>query len=206
MARRASLQGGTTIQTPQALFEWCNENILNIKSFFVSSSEIDENKKFLESRFDKAKTIPGTLSFHSFTPNSDCCSIKVRDVSLSNVSKEFVVINVSTSNVDFCDVKIGSVVASIYEDGKWYLGKVLSKDDINLELNIHFYKPAGEEAKITGFKLSHKDDTATVPLENVLKISSSFAATTRRGRTFKIDLSEFKDIEDRFSNVMANGI
>lgn len=58
-------KGGTTIQTPQALFEWCNENILNIKSFFVSSSEIDENKRFLESRFDKAKTIPGTpfLSF-----------------------------------------------------------------------------------------------------------------------------------------------
>jgi hypothetical protein len=142
----------------------------------------------LESRFDKAKTIPGTLSFHSFTPYSDCCSIKVRDVSLSNVSKEFVVINVSTSNVDFCDVKIGSVVASVYEDGKWYLGNVLSKDDINMDLNIHFYKPAGEEAKITGFKLSHKDDTATVPLENVLKISSFFAATTRRGRTLKIDV------------------
>ena len=62
MARRASLQGGTTIQTPQALFEWCNENILNIKSFYVSSSEIDENKKFLESRFDKAKTIDTILT------------------------------------------------------------------------------------------------------------------------------------------------
>jgi hypothetical protein len=85
-------------------------------------------------------------------------------------------------------VKIGSVVASVYEDGKWYLGNVLSKDDINMDLNIHFYKPAGEEAKITGFKLSHKDDTATVPLENVLKISSFFAATTRRGRTLKIDV------------------
>jgi hypothetical protein len=63
MARRASLQGGTTIQTPQALFEWCTENLLNIKSFFVSSSDIDENKRFLESRFDKAKTIPGRFPF-----------------------------------------------------------------------------------------------------------------------------------------------
>lgn len=40
---------------------------------------------------------------------------------------------------------IASVVASVYEDGKWYLGKVLSKDDINMELNIHFYEPAGEK-------------------------------------------------------------
>jgi hypothetical protein len=52
-----------------------------------------------------------------------------------------------TSNVDFCEVKIGSVVASVYEDGKWYLGMVLSKDYINIEINIHFFKPAGEEAK-----------------------------------------------------------
>ncbi|KZS01556.1 Cc8L18.2-like protein [Daphnia magna] len=193
MARRASLQGGgATIQTPQALFEWCDENIMNIKSFYVSSSAIDENKRSLESRFDKTKRIPGTLSYHSFTPNSDCCSIKVRDVSLSIVSKEFVVMNISSSNFDFCDVKIGSVVASVYEDGKWYLGKVLSKDDINMEMKIHFYKPAGEEAKLTGFQLSHQNDTATVALENVIIISSSFAATTRRGRTFKIDLSEYE--------------
>jgi hypothetical protein len=52
-----------------------------------------------------------------------------------------------TSNVDFCEVKIGSVVASVYEDGKWYLGMVLSKDYLNIEINIHFFKPAGEEAK-----------------------------------------------------------
>ncbi len=33
MARRASLQEGTTILTPQALFEGCDENIMNIESF-----------------------------------------------------------------------------------------------------------------------------------------------------------------------------
>ena len=59
---------------------------MNIKSFYVPSSAIDESKKVLESRFNKAKTIPGTLSFHSFIP-IDCCSINVRDLSLSNVSK-----------------------------------------------------------------------------------------------------------------------
>ena len=100
-------------------------------------------------------------------------------------------------------MKIDAVFASVYEDGKWYLGKVLSKDDTNMEIIL---KSALEEAKLTGFKLSHKDGTATVPLENVIKISSSFAATTRRGRNFKIDLSEYEVIENRFSYLMANGI
>ncbi len=57
LARRASLQNEITIQTPLALFSWCNANIKNIKSFFVSSDDISTNEEALSNRFKNAKTL-----------------------------------------------------------------------------------------------------------------------------------------------------
>ena len=78
LARRASLQTEITIQTPIALFSWCNANIENIKCFFVSSDDISTNKEALSSRFKNAKTLPGTQNgihlFHwtYFRNNENC--------------------------------------------------------------------------------------------------------------------------------------
>jgi hypothetical protein len=54
LARRASLQGEANIQTPQALFNWCENHV---KSFFVFSHEILINDKWLTTRFLNAKKL-----------------------------------------------------------------------------------------------------------------------------------------------------
>ena len=46
-------------------------------------------KDFCNLDLIRLKQFRGRLSFHSFTPNSDCCSIKVRDVSLDSVISSF---------------------------------------------------------------------------------------------------------------------
>ena len=74
LTKRYSLQfdgyRGVVIQTPHAMFEWCNTNIDNIKCFFFfSKEECDENfKSKLEERFKLAKTVDGTQGYHAFVP------------------------------------------------------------------------------------------------------------------------------------------
>lgn len=203
LARRASLQGAVNIQTPLTLFEWCRENVENIKSFFVSTIEIRENKKQLENRFKSARPIRGTQSFHSFVPlNSH--SLEARDVSYSISPKVFVVNDPPPLElIDFFDVVIGSHIACLY-DGVWYLAKVLDRNEHEFEFNVHFFSPPGEQA-LQGFKTSNDVDTAKLPLVNVLKLVKSLKPTTRRSRTFKIDAQEREEIEAIYKNMMSNG-
>jgi hypothetical protein len=68
LALRANLQIAATIQTPQALFQWCESNVKNIKCFFVSATEITVNKKQLWLGFQISKPYqahnPIILSYH----------------------------------------------------------------------------------------------------------------------------------------------
>lgn len=206
LARRASLQGTANIQTPESLYNWCHVNVTNIQSFYVPSSEIEETEKLLEKRFKSAKPIRGTQSFHSFIP-VDAYSLEARVVSCSETFKSFVVIPPPTFlSVNYQDVRVNSVIAVAYEDGKWYLANVVEKNNAAFEFKVHFYKPSGEDSRTTGFKQSKEDDTAVVPIKNVIQITKSFMRTSRRARSFKIESTEREEIEIKFSNMMANGV
>ena len=85
-----------------------------------------------------AKPIRGTQSFNSFIP-IDNNSLAARDVSCSEKFKLFVVIAPSTiMALTYQDVKDDSVIACAYEDGKWYLAKVIGRNDDTLEFVVHF--------------------------------------------------------------------
>jgi len=69
------------ILTPREFFNYVDKNIQNIKVFFVSKEEVEKAKDFLEVRFNKAKLIPQTRSFHAFIPlheNTKEIRVKVR--------------------------------------------------------------------------------------------------------------------------------
>ncbi|KAJ8665461.1 hypothetical protein QAD02_007123 [Eretmocerus hayati] len=67
-ARRSSLQklSGNQITTPRELDVWAREHMKNMEIFFVPKENYLLVKSDLEVRFDGAKTVPGTLSYHSF--------------------------------------------------------------------------------------------------------------------------------------------
>ena len=56
------------ILEPIDLYNFCVTHLKNIQVFFVTKEDIQENRRFLNERFRKAKTISGTRSFHSFKP------------------------------------------------------------------------------------------------------------------------------------------
>ena len=69
-AARASLQRplDDQILTPRDFFNYCQESIPMIKTFFVPNEEVEATGKFLEERFSQAVTIPGTQKHHRFVP------------------------------------------------------------------------------------------------------------------------------------------
>lgn len=69
LAARASLQRiQQPIQTPQDLFLWAKESLPNIHCSYFTNSQYDEEERKLASRFQNAKTVKGTLTYHSVIP------------------------------------------------------------------------------------------------------------------------------------------
>lgn len=89
LAARASLQRpyDQQIMTPRQLYEWAFDNIPTVKFQYCSNEEYLKEKAFLEKRFQKSQTIPGTRKFHSFIPVTKS-KLRVREYSLSPEYKD----------------------------------------------------------------------------------------------------------------------
>ena len=69
LAARASLQKvQSPIQTPLELFNWATESLFHINCNYLKKEEYSVEEQKLEKRFQSAKTVTGTLSFHSMIP------------------------------------------------------------------------------------------------------------------------------------------
>ena len=70
---KASLQRplNNQIMTVDDMFSFCNENLKNIKFFYIKADEIVKISATLKSRFDCCKRIVGTRSYHKCTPISE---------------------------------------------------------------------------------------------------------------------------------------
>jgi hypothetical protein len=208
LAFRHSLQGGD-IQTPFALFQWCTQHIANMKMFYVSSEDVRENQTRLNPRLSEAKTLPGTQSFHRFVPSSTSkYHMNATDISENENFKTFQILPIpeTYSNVDFNSVSTGNHVACFYsEDGKWYLAKVIDRNNEQQECLMQFYQPSGEDATLRGFKSStNAKDQAWVPCADFLKIINSLEKTSRSGRTYKLSTIEHNQVSQLFINKLQD--
>ena len=79
--------------TPQEFYDFIKNKFTDVSVEFVSEKEIiNLYSKVLEDRFKFAKSIKGTLKFHSFTPIPGCDhSVIVKQYDLSSVSKKVLV-------------------------------------------------------------------------------------------------------------------
>ena len=89
LAARASLQRAYDHQiiTPHQLYEWASDNIPKINFKFCTCDDYKRAEAFLQDRFQKSKTIPGTQKLHCFVPltNTTLCT---KPYSNSSVQKE----------------------------------------------------------------------------------------------------------------------
>lgn len=69
LAARASLQRiNNPIRTPLELFNWAKEALPNIHLEYFTNEQYKKEEQQLEERFQKSKTVKGTLSYHCVVP------------------------------------------------------------------------------------------------------------------------------------------
>lgn len=165
LVAKASLQmtPGNAIDNVQKFFEYCNTKIENIHFSLISQKIILESRKSLNDRFSKAKTVPGTRSFHHFIPKSKDQIATKRVSSDGNFCTIFDFSN-ELPSLRMIDISINNYIVCIYDD-HWYYGLVLDKDELECDIQVKFLHPHGPAKS---FFWPSREDICWIPMCNIM--------------------------------------
>ena len=195
LTAKASLQRTlqNQILTPQAMFEFCVNNIDNINFIYISSDEMSETRIFLEDRFLNASTIPGTRSFHQFVPLGD------NKIATKRCSEdgEIALVHSFISNTKVTEIEVFhfDFVCCLYEQ-QWWIGMVQDINKEEADVAVKFMHPNGPSPS---FKWPSKDDICWVP--NIHIICKIDIPLTETGRTYHLSEDNVKKITEAFNRM-----
>lgn len=201
---RESLQlgpTGNTITNVDKVFALCQCRIDKISFFLLRKENLSTCRQQLESRFSQAKTVPGTRSFHCFSPLSENeigtkrissdpgYTLKFKFCGEKNVSEQLSMVQICTN----------SYVACAY-DNHWFFGLVISKDEEECDIQIKFMHPFGPAPSF--YWPYQKEDICFVPLQNILSIVEP--PTTRgSGRVYYYLEKDMNCADQKFNYLMG---
>jgi len=206
LAARASLQAtfDNHIITPQGMFLWAEKHIEGIKFFYVTGDDVQNHEKRfdLESRYLKAKTLPGTRSHHSFVPVSGT------ELHMWQLSSDSIYSTVycddktahKSTRKDYCEYQPGRYIACIY-DGQWYIGNIVERSDTNSDILVKFMKRSG--LNLSWPPESRKDE-CWVPFPHVLTIISAPEVHGRAARQYRLLAADYERVENEFALFLSN--
>ena len=168
LAAKASLQRNleNQIVTPEAMFEFCVNNIKGIEFIYISTDELNETRIFLKERLEKASTIPGTLSFHPFYPLDD---LKIATKRCSE-DKEIALVHSFFPNTTIAEIEVFhfEYVCCLYE--QWWIGMLQGISKKKADVYVKFMHPHGPSAQFTW---PSKNDICWVPNTHICKIHTT---------------------------------
>ena len=185
LAAKASLQRpySEQIMTARQLFQFAADNISGISFTYCTTQDWEEEDKFLQERFLKARTIEGTQKLHSFIPISPT-ELMVKTYSRSGKTKE---VKVSTASPSLRFEEIKGFVTVKYDD-QWYLACVLRVFPDTSEVMIKSLEYGGPRPS---YKYPVHDDILTLPSCAVL--TTVDPSTDRSGRVYYLTDKEKQD-------------
>ena len=153
-AARASLQRPVENQilTPRDLFQFCHDSITSIKSFFVSSAEVELVTNELAQRFAHAQTIIGTQKLHQFIPLTEgfMAVSEISTLSGENKEKKRVIKKdgVLAPEQPIPQIPLGAFVC-IEDREKFYVASIKGIDAEFGDFCLEILKPAGIQDSYT---------------------------------------------------------
>ena len=162
---QASLMRPTENQilSAEAVFEFCKDSITGTTFFLISPEMLKSTRKFLQSRYTTATTVPGTRSFHHF--ESEAVGI-IKYKRLSDdpdfCGKHNFLCASSSTNAE--DITLMSYVCCIY-DSNWWIGLVISIDTKENDVEVNFLHPSGPSKY---FYWPSREDICWVPSSHIL--------------------------------------
>ena len=119
------------------MFKFCKEKILGITFNLIMKDSMHDVREHLSKRYVAAETLPGTRSFHQFTPISQT-TIGVKRVSEdSTYEKEFDFVNAPRPSLNLSELSVSSFTVALY-DRKHWVGMVT---DIDADHQDYLYAP-----------------------------------------------------------------
>jgi hypothetical protein len=144
------------------MYSFCQDRMPCIDFYLLKSSDIETQRNWLKMRFEQAKTIKGTRSYHYFSP-INVSTIGMKLVSLDNdYAREFTYdAAILTNTMSFAQ---GVYVCSKY-DSNWYIGVVEEVSGEDGDVKVRFMHPKGPSLS---YHWPANEDSCWVPFDQVL--------------------------------------
>ncbi|KAJ8017733.1 hypothetical protein HOLleu_44652 [Holothuria leucospilota] len=187
LVTKASLQRpySDQILTSEAIMDFCTENIPGIKFFNVTPENVMKCASDLKDRFDRAKTVKGTLHYHKFVPVSQSALHVYR---LSGQAHFSELVHISKSNdaepevLHQLNIKEQNFVCCMYDGFPW-IGMVEKISEEFGDFFINFMHPHGPAKQ---FKWPLAPDQCWVTDANIVCQVSTPSLTSSSSRKYFI--------------------
>ena len=170
------------------VYEWASDNIPEINFKFCTLDDYKRAEFFLQDRFQRSKTIPGTQKLHCFFPLTNT-TLRTKPYSNSSIQKEEKVALVEADELP--SVEINEFVAVVHDE-MWWIGCIHNVYKDSKSIKIDLLCPQGPSQS---FKYPSKQNIVVVPYSDVLiKVNPR----TVTGRIYTISKQESKTATDKF--------
>ena len=190
LAARASLQRpyDQQIMTPRQLFEWASDNIPAVSFEYCSTEDYKREQTYLEERFQRSRTIPGTRKLHSFAPIAKD-RVRTRVFSSSTIFKEE---RVTSCESELPVEQISGYVTCYYNE-HWWVACVLQLYPDTIEERLTFLHPHGPSHS---FRYPRVQDILTVPIADIL---TTVDPRTTTGRVYTLTQKESRTASEKLN-------
>jgi hypothetical protein len=180
------------------MFEFC-KTIQNVKFCLIRSAEMDDVRKAQNKLFERGSTVPGTQSYHQFTP------VDRNTVSFKRISSDIHTIGTYCFRpsaeshqrpATMVDLRLGNYVAAIY-DQDWYVGLVEEVDEERKECQLNFMHPKNPTGNVMW---PSRADRCLTPIEQVLAVIEVPGSSSKSARTYNIKENELEIISKLFND------
>ena len=174
------------------MFKFCKEKILGITFNLIMKDSMHDVREHLSKRYVAAETLPGTRSFHQFTPISQT-TIGVKRVSEdSTYEKEFDFVNAPRPSLNLSELSVSSFTVALY-DRKHWVGMVTDIDADHQEVLITFMHPPCPTASFTW---PSREDILWVPITDVILKIAAPSFSTSSGRKYLLAAKDSSRIDN----------
>ena len=180
------------------MYEFC-KTITNVKFRLIRSAEMEEVRKEQNKRFERGSTVPGTRSFHQFTP------VDRNTISYKRISNDIPILGTyrfkssdgsNQQPAQMIDLRLGYYVAAIY-DQDWWVGLVEEVDEERKECQLNFMHPKNPTGNVMW---PRRTDRCLIPIEKVLTVITVPETASQSARTYNIKENELGLIKQLFND------
>ena len=172
------------------MFKFCKTEIRGIEFIYISKETMVSVWEMLSECFSRAKTIPGTRSFHQFIPLSR------GEIATKSVSEDIdYLLKFEFEQVQqvlsLSMVNTSQFVLCTYDSHKW-VGMACEVDTAHKDIEIQFMHPP---CPSRSYIWQRRDDICWVPITNILCLLKTLSLTKATGRQHYLHNDDQKYIQ-----------